>query len=238
MRETDLHEPIARWLQGQGYHVSAEVHHCDLVATHPNRREDPIIVELKTRMSLDLVTQGVARQEISPSVYLAVHLAGSRGRLRNGRRVLTLLRRLGLGLLVVRSLRSGTRVEVVLHPGTTGPRHRPQRRATILREIDGRFAELNRAGQASTDERFSAYRQRAIRVAAILRDTADGQPAGIAPAAVRAAGGPADAQQILSRNHYGWFDRVTRGRYTLNDAGRAALDRYAAILPQIRGTSY
>jgi len=229
MRETELHAPLTTWLRGQGYHVSAEVQHCDLVATRPDGAGDPVILELKTRMTLDLIAQGVRRQEISPSVYLAVPVSGSRGRIRNGRNVLAVLRRLELGLLLVRFLRTGTRVEVVLHPAEGTRRRRPRRRAAILREIDGRYAELNRAGQTSREERFSAYRQRAIRVAAILRDAPDT----MTPAAIRAAGGPADTQPILSRNLYGWFDRESRGRYRLSDVGRAALERYVDVLPRI-----
>ncbi|HKK47813.1 MAG TPA: hypothetical protein VJ932_01870, partial [Alkalispirochaeta sp.] len=85
MRESDLYTPLKRWLEGQGYQVSAEVRGCDMVAQLPHSDDDPVILELKVRMSLDLITQGVRRQEISPSVYLVVPLHGSQARLRNSR---------------------------------------------------------------------------------------------------------------------------------------------------------
>jgi hypothetical protein len=225
MRETELHAPIAAWLAGQGSHVSAEVLHCDMVATSAGG-EEPIILEFKTRMTLDLVAQGVRRQEITPSVYLVVPLQGSTGRLRNARNLLALLRRLELGLIIVRFLRSGTRVEVVLHPREAPRRTRPKRRAAILREIDGRYAEMNRGGQTSREVHFSAYRQRAIRIAALLRDEA---PHPLSPAELRRRGAPADCGRILSRNVYGWFERERRGMYRLAPAGVAALGRYAPL---------
>ncbi|MEX2445341.1 MAG: DUF2161 family putative PD-(D/E)XK-type phosphodiesterase [Alkalispirochaeta sp.] len=230
MRESDLYVPLKHWLEGQGYRVSAEVRDCDLVARALAADEDPVILELKTRMSLDLIAQGVRRQEISPSVYLAIPLAGSRGRLRNARTVVPVLRRLELGLIFVRFLRTGTRIEVHLHPTPAHRTARPSRRRAILQEIDGRYAELNRAGQTSREERFSAYRQRTIRVAALMRDS---DRDALTPSQLRVLGAPDTVQQILSRNHYGWFDRVSRGVYRLNGAGRRALERYAAILPEI-----
>ena len=143
MKEEELFDPIRTWLTGQGYAVSAEVRDCDLVATRPDDPETLIIVEMKTRMSLDLVNQGVRRKEISDSVYLAVPLIGSAGSLRNARRTLATLRRLELGLLYVRILRGGTRVEPTLHPREFVPRQRPRNRIAILREVDHRYAELD-----------------------------------------------------------------------------------------------
>jgi hypothetical protein len=232
MRESDLYEPLKNWLEGQGYRVSAEVGDCDLVALNPESTENPMILELKLRLSLDLIAQGVRRQEISPSVYLVVPVQGSRGRLRNARSVLPVLRKLELGLIFVRFLRHGSQVEVQLHPAEAPRRSRPSRRRAILREIDGRYAELNRAGQTSGEERFSAYRQRAIRVAVLVKNS---EAEVVSPAQLRAHGAPETVQQILSKNYYGWFDRVSRGSYRLSDAGHHALERYAAILPEIIG---
>lgn len=189
-----------------------------------------MILELKTRLSLDLILQGSERQALSPSVYLVVPLAGSRARLRNRARVLRLLGRLELGLITVRVLRSGTRVEVLRHPVPTQRRSRPRRRAAIIREVDGRYAELNRAGQTSDRHHFSAYRQRAVVAAQLL---AGAGPRGASPADLRRQGAPADVQRILSANHYGWFERIARGRYRLAAAGQQALEGYGELREQI-----
>jgi hypothetical protein len=43
-----------------------------------------------------------------------------------------------------------------------------------------------------------------------------------------------DAPKILLSNVYGWFVRVERGIYTLSEAGKAALVRWKAHLPDQR----
>lgn len=221
MVETDLHIPVQTWLEGQGYRVSAEVHHCDLVArpAHSEDPEDIIIVELKTRMSLELVVQAARRKEMTDAVYVAVPVQGSRGTIRNARGVHTLLRRLEVGLLLVRFLRSGTRVEVVLHPRPFTPRRARRRRARIIREIDNRYAELNRAGEPGSVPRMGAWRQRCIHVARILHETGEASPREL-----RLRGAPPETQQLLARDTYGWFERVSRGVYRLTPEGAHALE--------------
>lgn len=227
-RETDLHEPLTRYLEGQGYSVHAEVRGCDLVARAPDNRE-PIIMELKTRLSLDLVVQAVDRKELSDAVYLAVPLEGSRGRIRNMAGIRRLLRRLEIGLIVVRFLRSGTRVEVWEHPRPFAPRRRERRRISMLREIDGRYAELDRAGQTSRRMRMTAYRQESLLVASLLQEHGESSPARL-----RRFGAGEKCGRILARNLYGWFDRVRHGVYRLTDAGTAALQHHAEAVAAIR----
>ncbi len=229
MREEDLFGPVRMWLEGQGYTVSSEVRHCDIVARHPDTPDEIIIVELKTRMSLDLVNQGVHRKELTDSVYLAIPLRGAAGRLRNAASVLHTLRRLELGLLYVRFLRQGSRVEVALHPREFTPRRRTGRRRAIIREIDHRYAELDTGGQPSRTPRFSAYRQRALMTAAILSEESE-----LSPGDVRGRGGPDECGHIMAANHYGWFDRVRRGHYRLSEAGREAVRRNGDTIEAIR----
>jgi hypothetical protein len=172
----------------------------------------------------------VRRKEISESVYLAVPLTGATGRLRNARRTLATLRRLELGLLYVRVLRTGTRVEPALHPREFVPRRRPKKRIAILREVDHRYAELDRGGVAGSTLRYTAYRQRALRTAMILRDEN-----ALRPRDIRLRGGPEECGKILAANHYGWFDRVSRGWYALSPEGHAALELHAAAVAEFPG---
>ncbi|WP_419886161.1 DUF2161 family putative PD-(D/E)XK-type phosphodiesterase [Paenibacillus sp. B-A-8] len=53
--------------------------------------------------------------------------------------------------------------------------------------------------------------------------------AGITPAELRKRSGVPNAAAMLQHNYYGWFHRISRGRYTLTPAGQAALVEYAAI---------
>lgn len=228
MRETDLFIPVARWLEGQGYHVSAEAGQCDIVARHreDSAGEQLILVELKVRMSLDLIIQAARRKEISDSVYVAVPVHGSKGHLRNTRGVLSLLRRLEVGLLLVRFLRSGTRVEVLLHPTPFAPRRKHRRKAQIIREIDGRYAEFDTGGQPGNVPRLTAYRQKSIHLARLLHARGPS-----APRELCAAGAPKEAPDILRKNAYGWFDRPQRGIYQISSAGVVALGQYTVELP-------
>ncbi|SIQ79707.1 hypothetical protein SAMN05920897_11539 [Alkalispirochaeta americana] len=223
-----MFDPLRSWLEGQGYLVSAEVKYCDLVARSPEKPEEFIVIEMKTRLSLDLLFQAARRKALTEAVYIAVPLRGSKSSLRKGRALQDLLRRLEVGLLVVRFLQRTTRIEVLLHPQPFQPRTARRRRIEILREIDGRYAEFDRGGLPGGAPRLTAWRQRSLRVAQLLlaRDEAS-------PAELRQAGAPAQTQQILSKNSYGWFDRIRRGTYRLSPAGTQALSRYQEILPDL-----
>ena len=85
--ETALYAPVKVFLEGQGYAVKAEVEGCDVVAVRGD--EPPVIVELKTRFSLDLVLQATDRQRLSGQVYVAVPLGPPRStmRARKARRI-------------------------------------------------------------------------------------------------------------------------------------------------------
>ena len=70
LAETDLYPPIKTFLEGQGYAVKGEIGRCDVVAVRGD--EDPVVVEMKTRFSLDLVFQAVERFSLTDRVYVAI----------------------------------------------------------------------------------------------------------------------------------------------------------------------
>src|SRR4051812_6447342 len=108
--ETDLYAPIKAFLEKQGYTVKGEIGRCDVVGCRGE--EPPVIVELKNALNLPLILQGAERLAVSDTVYLAVPNAGAA---LADRRVHKLLRRIGLGLLVVYPpTRKGRLVEAVL----------------------------------------------------------------------------------------------------------------------------
>jgi hypothetical protein len=130
MAETDLYPPVKRFLEAQGYGVKGEVRECDVVAVRGD--EAPVIVELKTGFSLQLLLQGVDRQAMSDAVYLAFR-APKRRQLGD---ILKLCKRLGLGVLVV----TGDFVEAMADPAPYQPR-KDKRRATRKPGV----ARVNRA---------------------------------------------------------------------------------------------
>ena len=218
MKEADLYAPVKAYLEARGYEVKAEIGACDLMA---RRADEPaLVVELKTTFSLALVMQGVARQSMFDDVYLAVAVPPKRGWGPRYRDILALCRRLGLGLLAVR----GDSVEAHLDPGPYRPRKAVERAGRLLREFDRRVGDPNLGGTTGV-ERMTAYRQDALRCLDHLARTGADRPA-----AIRRACGVQRAATILRDDHYGWFERVSRGVYRITPAGEAALARYADAL--------
>lgn len=216
--ETELYPPLKSWLESQGYIVRGEVGRCDIAA---EKDGELIAVELKMRPSMALLAQAAERQEYADAVYVALPATVDKRRPPASRDFRRLLRRLGVGLLLVTFLKTKTRVEILMHPGSgTGePRRRGKKKDAILREIAGRDMDLTPGGLAGGKQRVTAYRQRAVRLAAWLSILGEASPQ-----MLRKLGAPEDTGNILSQNLYGWFERVRRGTYRLHPAGFEALN--------------
>jgi hypothetical protein len=224
LRETALYAPVKEFLEARGYKVKGEVWGCDLVARRGD--EPPIIVELKLRLSLALVLQGIDRLALTERVYLAVPRPRSRQRRGHGLApdapaIRRLCRRLGLGLLLIGGSR---RVEILEEPVPYRPRPAKARLLRLKDEFDRRIGDANVGGTAGVPL-VTSYRQDALRCARVL---ALGGPMRLA--ALRSAAEVPGAARILQRNVYGWFTRLQRGTYALSDGGGAALTRFAVAV--------
>ncbi len=230
MLETELYVPIKMFLERQGYEVKSEIKSCDVVAVRGD--EAPVIVELKTKLTLPLILQGIDRQGVTDAVYIATGpLRGSkRSSLwgRHRRRILGLCRRLGLGLLSVEGSAERTlRVEVHLDPLPYQPRKNPRRKTMLLGEFEHRAGDPN-VGGSSRRPLITAYRQDALRCVKFLRGSGQAKLHEIrtATAVERASG-------ILQRDVYGWFQRVDRGIYTLSPKGTAAAGQFRDVIERL-----
>ncbi|MGV6888290.1 DUF2161 domain-containing phosphodiesterase [Rhodophyticola sp. SM2404] len=212
VQETELSAPVKAYLEKMGYEVKAEIGAADLVGLREG--EDPVIVELKTRFSLALFHQGIARLSVSDCVYVAVPRGTGKPWQRAIRENVKLARRLGLGLLTVR-LRDGF-VEAHCDPGPYAPRKSKPKQARLLKEFAKRQGDPNLGGTRGAV--VTAYRQDAITCALHLQQ--NGPCKG---AAVRAETGVERATTIMRDNHYGWFEKVDKGVYSLTEAGRLGL---------------
>ena len=217
MLETELYLPVKRFLEAQGYDVKAEIRDCDVFAVRGN--EPPLIVELKTGFNLQLLLQGIDRQAVTDTVYLAI----PEPKRTLPHDVLRLCKRLGLGLLVV----NGNWVEAYLDPGAYQPRKTPRRKALLLREFQRRKGDPN-SGGSSKRPLVTAYRQDALRCVKFLRDSGASKVSEIVvqTKVERAAA-------ILQRDAYGWFVREERGVYILSSKGEAALTTFEDVLALI-----
>lgn len=215
VKETELYPPVKAYLEAQGYEVKAEVAGADVVAQRGC--EGVVIVELKTRFSLALFHQGVARLAVSDVVYLAVPRQTGRMFQKALAENVKLARRLGLGLLTVR-LKDGF-VEAHCDPGPYAPRISKPRKARLLREFARRVGDPNTGGTQGGI--VTAYRQDALNCAAYL--AREGPSKG---AVVKAGTGVERATTIMRDDHYGWFERVEIGVYALTPKGAEGLTAY------------
>lgn len=201
--------------------MRGEVNDCDLVGL---RGDDLVIVELKVAFNLALVLQGIARQSLTDTVYLAVEAPR---RTRNGPRwteIRGLCRRLGLGLIFVHFTRSGPTVEVVCDPEPYTPRRQHKLRGRLLSEFQRRSSDHN-VGGSTRRSIVTAYREESLRIAAYL---AEHGPSKVKT--VRVATGVERTGHMLQKDYYGWFERVERGVYRLTAKGEQALHQYGDVV--------
>lgn len=216
MAETDLYPPVKRLLEAQGYSVKAEIGPCDVLAVRDG--EPPIVVEMKSGLTLKLILQGIDRQAVSDAVYLAIP-ADKRA---PDREASKLLRRLGLGLITIR----GGTAAVDLDPAPYRPRKNVRRAGALLKEFARRQGDPN-CGGSTRRPLVTAYRQDALRCAALLARE------GAARVADIRAGAQVDrAGAILRDDVYGWFYRKQRGVYGLTPKGEGALTTFAPVVAE------
>lgn len=208
--ETSLYQPVKSFLEQLGYAVKGEVGHCDMVGL---REDDAVVVicELKMAFNLELILQGVDRATAGDEIWLAAQLS-VRGKGRESDpRYRNLCRRLGFGLLGVSQ--SG-RVDILVSPIAPMPRKDARRRSKLVEEHKRRQGDPV-AGGGTRKPIMTAYRQQALACAAAMA-SAPQRPRDLKPSFP-------DAQKILRRNVYGWFERSGRGVYALTELGRSAL---------------
>jgi len=228
--ESELYPPVRSFLQSQGYTVKGEIGDCDVVAVRGG--EDPLIVELKKNFNLNLLLQGIDRQQITDTVYLAVPHHGpmiQRYRKRNRyKELIRLCRRLGLGLLSVHFARNGASwVEPHLDPLPYRPRKNRKRKELLLKEFALLAGDPNTGG-ASSRPRVTAYRQDVLLCAHLLHVNGP-----LKVSHIREMSGVSRTAGILQKDFYGWFQRIVRGVYDLSPNGRKAIETYADTLREI-----
>ncbi len=208
MKESDLYPPVKAFLEAQGYEVKGEIGPADVMGV---RGSDIVVVELKTRFSLALFHQGIARLAVCDCVYVCVARGTGRPWMKAVKENKRLARRLGLGLLSVR-METGA-VEVHCDPGPYAPRKVARKKRAMLSEFERREGDPNLGGLAGA--RVTAYRQEATLCAEFLALAGEARGVEVAKST-----GVKRATTIMRDNHYGWFEKVSVGVYRLSEAGR------------------
>jgi hypothetical protein len=212
MKESDLYLPLKRFLESQNYEVKGEVQNCDALAVRG--KETPVVVELKLFFNLDVVLQAVERLSLTPKVYIGIP---KQCNILNRRRrhIIKLLRMLGLGLVVIDLGPETGSVKVILDPGEYRPRKSRHRQERLLGEFIKRVGDPNLGGLDKRKGIMTVYRQRALAIARFLQEQGPTKASHIA----RLLQDP-KARDILYRDVYGWFDRVSLGVYELSPRGK------------------
>ena len=212
MKESDLYLPLKRFLESQNFEVKGEVQNCDALAIRG--KEAPVIVELKLSLNLNVVLQAVERLSLTPKVYIGIPKQCKSLNHRQ-KHILKLLRMLGLGLLMIDSDQETGSVDVLLDPGEYRPRKSKYRQERLLGEFVKRVGDPNLGGTEKRKGIMTAYRQQALKIARFLQKQGPTKASHIA----RALEDP-KARDILYRDVYGWFDRVSLGVYELSPRGK------------------
>jgi hypothetical protein len=224
IHETDLYKPVREYLEGLGYNVQGEVEDCDLAAI---KGDELVVVELKMSFNLKLLSQAVKRQRAADSVYIAIPRPKGGARTVGWRDMCMLLRRLELGLITVTTGREEEQVEVHFHPNTfdriKSTRSGKKIRHNIIMEATARSGHYNTGG-SNKRKLITAYRERAVHVACCLMKFGP-----LSPSQIKKLGAAPKTSNILRDNHYGWFTKVSRGIYKLNDSAKEFMDGYPEL---------
>lgn len=206
IRETDLYPPVKAHFEAQGYVVKAEVRDADVVAVKDGV---PVIIELKTGFTLQLLQQGVTRQALSDHVYLAVPRWKGKAGWRMFKGNLGLCKRLGLGVISVNVAEGPDKGTVQVHhdPRPFTPRKNKAKTDKLLAEFARREGDPNLGG-SKAGGRVTAYRQDAEKCRAYLLEHGPSKGAEVARAT-----GVKNATRMMRDNHYGWFEKVEVGVY-------------------------
>lgn len=231
MKETDLYPHIKTFLEDLGYTVKSEVADCDVMAEKDGQL---LAVEMKTGITIRLLAQAAKRQKIMDIVYIAVPKPAFRRQAsREFQDLVHLIRRLNLGLLLVQTKGEGY-VEEAFPPKAfdyePSRRRNTKRRTAALHSFRSLSGDENTGGSVKT-KRMTPYKENALLVALHLEQL------GTASAAQLVKLGCCEkTHTILYMNHYGWFERVSKGQYTLTRAGRDALETYANVCGRLKKT--
>ncbi|MFD1039321.1 DUF2161 domain-containing phosphodiesterase [Virgibacillus byunsanensis] len=230
LQEADLYEPIQKHFIQEGYEVYGEVKDCDMAAI---KDDELIIIELKRNLSVDLLIQATKRLQISELVYIAVPKKPMyKPRSKRWKDICRLVKKLELGLILVSFSGKPKKSEIIFHPTPYKPRKNTdsnkRKRQEVLKEIDGRSADFNIGGTNRT-QIMTAYRENCIQIACYLEQAGE-----LSPKLLIEMGTGEKTSSILTKNYYGWFDRIRRGVYVLSEKGKQEMSDYPDLLAHYR----
>lgn len=224
--EQDLYLPIKDYLTKEGYSVKGEVKNCDIMAV---RNDEMLVVEMKKALNLEVILQASTRQRLTDKVYIAVPKKGRLMYTKRWKDICYLLRRLELGLLLVSLRGDSFFVEEAISPKPFNRelsiKRSSRKKKEVLKEFSERHGDYN-IGGCTGKKLVTAYREQAIHIAALIEKYGE-----LSPKRLKELGtDKKKTSNILQDNHYGWFEKVKRGVYTLSEKGKVELKEYGELV--------
>ena len=226
MLEKEMYPYVKEFFVSQGFTVRAEILSCDVVA---EKNGVMIATEMKTQLSIKLLSQAAQRQKSFDLVYIAVPKPTFKKRTQKQyTETLHLIRRLELGLLYVDTNGEGVCTEEFPPASFSREKSLASRRARKTRtdaieEFLARSDDYNIGGSVR-EKQITAYRENALLIAMyIIRDGA------MSAKQLKKLGCGEKTYPIIHDNHYGWFERVEKGIYDITDKGKKAVKKYKHV---------
>ena len=230
LQEVDLYKPIQMYFSHEGYDVYGEVKDCDIVAV---KEDELVIIELKLTLSVDLLIQAAKRQRLTDQVYIAIPKPKTRMNSKQWSDKYHLIKRLELGLIVVSFAGNRAKADILIHPAPfkrkTGVGRQKKKREAVLKEINGRSADFNVGGSNRT-KIMTAYKENCIQIASYLNTKGP-----LSPKALIQMGTGDKTPSILTKNYYGWFERIKRGTYMISEKGKLEVEEFQDLITYYLG---
>ena len=205
--------------------MRSEVRHCDITA---RKGDDLVVIEMKCALNTALLIQAVQRQKITDSVYIALPYPRESLYSRRWRHIQHLLKRLELGLILVSVQEAPPQIQILFHPLPMARKKSRRKKRAILSEMEGRLDDFNQGGSVR-HKLITAYRENAVFIACCLEKFGP-----MRPAQLRSLGTGPKTQSILYNNHYGWFERIGEGLYSLKPAAFQEIAAYPELVEHYR----
>lgn len=227
MKESDLYYPIKNYFESLGCTVEGEVKSCDVIV---KMEEEYLAIEMKQELNFKVILQAVQRQKMFDLVYIAIPIKKINQASRIFREKIHLLKRLGLGLLLIEP--KTVVVTCVQQPIESNQRQilsaNKKRKEKVIQEFEKRILK-NNIGGVHQQKINTYYRQQCCQVAYYLKEKPNSAVGLMKMGLERKR-----THQILYDNHYGWFERTEiRGNYQLSELGREMVKNNQEMLQKL-----
>lgn len=225
--EKDLFVPIKQYFEELGYLCDGEVNDIDL---YMEKERTSVAIELKRTLDFKAVQQAALRQKITDTVYIGIFYPKDLYS-RSFRDKIYLLKRLGIGLIVVSPKTKIVKIinEPVVSELSSFQKNNKRKRKALSEEFQKRKTKTNTGGVHGT-KLITSYREDALLVLDAMMELGGEATT----KQIRMLSGVEKSTTILYHNYYGWFSNVKKGIYKVIEPGYAALEEFEETIRKLK----